>query len=148
MPPSHPPGDATLKQLCDEWSLHGGSGAVGWAPYSADEWELWNRCRDSRQQREHPATALERLRTKPWDEYPYSEVQRKTTTVRMSNFQRWISTVSEASIELLADDNIPTKRAKRLKNDWQAMNDKRFFVGFEDPEALGWLQSMRILFFV
>jgi len=66
----------------------------------------------------------------------------------MSNFQRWISTVSESSIEPLADDTIPTTRAKRLKNDWQAMNDKRFFVEFEDPEALGWLQSMRSLFFV
>jgi len=147
LPPKHPPGDNTMQQLCREWNLLGSMNQWVGPPYSAEEWDLWHRCRASRRPMNYPATALDRLRTNPWGEYPYSEVQRKTTTVRMSNFQRWISTVSESSIEPLADDTIPTKRAKRLKNDWQAMSDKRFFVDFEDPEALGWLQIMRSLFF-
>ena len=135
-----------MQQLCREWNLLGSLGQWQGPPYFPEEWDLWQRCRASRRPQPYPQTQLDRLRTNPWDEYPYSDVQRRTTTVRMSNFQRWISTIEESSIEPLADGNVPTKRLKRLKNDWNAMNDKRFFVDFEDPEALGWLQISRIFF--
>jgi hypothetical protein len=65
--------------------------------------------------------------------------------VKQSNFQRWIATVSEASIEPLADGTHVPQRAKRIERDWASLNDKRFFCDFDDPEAWRCLQSMHLL---
>jgi len=65
--------------------------------------------------------------------------------VKQSNFQRWIATVSEASIEPLPDGTHVPQRAKRIERDWASLNDKRFFCDFDDPEAWRCLRSMHLL---